>query len=206
MRYARTASFRAPAELAKVHALGKTPVIEIKQAESTQVIAELGHIFQYLLKNHNVSGKLVPSSVHDEERVNYFIHYAEGTLQPLLTSLVVNYMASAKAPWLFGRLTSLVTDKLNSLYYVAELYTNLDYLEQLMREQHAQGSEYFVGHALTGADIMLSFPVWQILFQDPSSAQKRIGPVDLNAKYPHLKQWSDMILAIDTVQELLHSD
>lgn len=207
-KYARNENFRAPVELETIHPLGKLPVVEIiKQDGTIAILAESGHIFQYLISKHNPKQRLLTNLDADKERVDYFMHYCEGTLQSLIVLLLINSMVKQKSPWGIGFLASLITGALNKFYYATELFKNLEYLESLMQQQHAANSEYFVGETLTGADIILSFPIWQILFKDPVSAEKRIGQsVDLRKKYPHLNQWSQMILSVNRLAKLADQD
>ena len=115
--YKRTKDFRAPAELEKVHPLGKSPVIEVIRDGKSLVIAETGHIIDYLIKNYDTSKKLVPATEEDKEQVDYFLHYCEGTLQPLLVSLLVNGYAVQMAPFPVKFLVRMITNELNKAYY-----------------------------------------------------------------------------------------
>lgn len=90
---------RAPLELNKIRQLGKSPVIEIiKPGRSTPVIlAETGYIMDYLIKHYDTEQKLVPNNEDDRELVNYYLQFAEGSLQPFLESLLVNNMVTKMA-------------------------------------------------------------------------------------------------------------
>lgn len=207
-KYLRDANFRAPAELKKVHPLGKLPVIEIiDDGGERLVLAESGHIFQYLIAKHNPNKKLLPTSDLDQEKVDYFLHYCEGTLQGLLVSLLVNSKVKAMVPFGLGFLAGRIIGAMNKGYYGSELSKNLQYLESVMQAQHAAGSEFFVGQTLTGADMILSFPLWESLFRDPQRASQRLGEnVDYATKYPHLTQWAQKLESFPELQKLLEQD
>ena len=72
-RYERNRkTMRAPAELKRVHPLGKAPVIE----DQGRVIAETGAIVEYLVEK--AEGRLGPPPNRDSVlRYRQFLHYAE---------------------------------------------------------------------------------------------------------------------------------
>jgi glutathione S-transferase len=98
----------APPELKKVHALGKSPVIAITPEGSTEslLIAESGLITEYLIEHFGKDTTLAPKHWKDGQegkiagetesymRYKYFLHYAEGSLMPvMIVSLVSKSMA-----------------------------------------------------------------------------------------------------------------
>jgi len=195
--YTRTKAFRAPIELERVHPLGKSPVIEIVSPDgSSKVIAETGHIMAYLLQNFDVNRKLTGKTELEIEQVDYFLHYTEGSLQPLLLGLFINAVAVQKAPFGTRTLMHHLTKGINSAYYGSELVKNLNYLENIIREQHAKGSKYFVGGFLTAADIILLFPLRSNLFDNAERMAALLPGVDVKKDYAHLYQWS-----LDTLEE-----
>jgi glutathione S-transferase len=118
--FKRRADKLAPAELKKVHQLGKSPVITIETpgADKPLVLAESAAIVEYLC-DHFGSARptLVPERYQAgregqvggerEEwmRYRYFMHYVEGTLMPFLVMALVNdsksYL-SARRPFGFA--------------------------------------------------------------------------------------------------------
>lgn len=158
-RYEREASMRAPGALRDVHPLGKAPALE----DEGRVIVESGAIVEYLVDR---SGRLGAPSHRDEAlRYRQFLHYAEGSLMPpLFLSLVVGRMG------LLGKPAMPTVRRM--------VATQLDWVESDMA-----GREWFAGDALTGADIMMSFPL--------EAARDRAG---LSAdRHPNLTAWIDRI-------------
>ncbi|MGB0908692.1 MAG: glutathione S-transferase family protein [Maricaulaceae bacterium] len=128
---------RAPQELKMVHPLGKSPVI----TDGDVTIAETGAIIEYILRVHG-GGRFVPAP--DSEEFNdymHFLHFAEGSaMLPFLLALYTGFLGDAAAP-----IQPMILN---------EIKIHLDYMEyQLIR------SEYFAGSELTGADIMMIFPL-----------------------------------------------
>ena len=134
--YARNAQTRlAPPELAAVHPLGKSPVLEDGELK----IIESGAIVDYLIRRHG-AGRLQPAQPSpDFEVYNQWLHYAEGSaMLPLLLKLYVGRLGEAGAP-LAPRIDS-------------ELRNHLGYVDRSL-----QGREWLVGDQLGGADIQMSF-------------------------------------------------
>lgn len=137
VRYERdTKTMLAPPALARVHPLGKSPVIE----DEGRVIAETGAIVEYLVEK--ADGRLgAPAQRESALRYRQFLHYAEGSMMPpLLALLVVGRLGllgkPAKAPLLqmFGQ--------------------HLDWLESELATR-----DWFAGDEFTAADVMMSFPL-----------------------------------------------
>ena len=134
--YARDAQTRlAPPELAAVHPLGKSPVIE----DGDLKLIESGAIVDYLIRHYG-GGRLQPApSSRDFEFYNQWLHYAEGSaMLPLLLKLYVSRLGDAGAP-LAPRIDS-------------ELKNHLGYVDRAL-----QGRDWLVGGQFSGADIQMSF-------------------------------------------------
>ena len=140
VRYQRDPQTRlAPQELAKIHPLGKSPIIvdgDIKIAESAAIVDYL--IRRYSQGNGKPAMMPAPGSA-DYEAYNEWLHYSEGSaMLPLMLNLYVSRLKEAGAP-LHPRIDS-------------ELANHLGYIDGALR-----GREFFVGPSLTGADIQMSF-------------------------------------------------
>lgn len=132
----------APPELRAVHPLGKSPVIVDDEADGGQgrTIAETGAIVEYLVEK--ADGKLGPPAHRDAAlRYRHFLHYAEGSLMPLLLIKLL----LARIP-LFGKAAQ---KKIQPMIDV-----HLDYIES-----HLAAHDWFAGDVLTAADVMMSFPL-----------------------------------------------
>lgn len=101
--YHRKADMLAPPELAKIHPLGKSPVITVTSPDSTGsvALAETGFIVQYLCEHFGQGKNLVPKrwksgqenkALGETEawmRYEYLLHYVEGSLMPNLVMFIV---------------------------------------------------------------------------------------------------------------------
>lgn len=190
--YKRDSHFRAPKELVEVHPLGKSPVIEIPNTTGpSTVIAESGNIASYILDKYDTNNKLIPTDPNDKLQMNYFLHYSEGTLQPLLLSLMFLKYAKTKAPFGTRLLVGFILDGINNAYYKPELIKNFDYLEETLKKQRENNSNYFLGNKLSAADILLSFPVYTNFFS--KNGLSDTFTKDQVEKWPHLKDWCEVI-------------
>ncbi len=129
----------APPELARVHPLGKSPVIEDTD-DGSRVVAETGAIAEYLIDK--ADGRLGPPANRDAAlNWRFWLHYAEGSVMPpLLLKLVLS-----RVP-LFGKAA------LKRIQPMIDRH--LDFIEA-----HLSANEWFAGPDLTAADIMMSFPL-----------------------------------------------
>jgi len=141
----------APPELRAVHPLGKSPVI----TDGDVTVAESGLIVEYLIETYS-NGRLMPAvGTPEHMQYRYWIHYAEGTFMPLmLISLLMNRIETAPVPFFIKPVTKAIAAKAMDGYAGPNIKLNLDYLEATLQE-----SAWFCGDEMTGADIMLSFPI-----------------------------------------------
>ncbi len=159
-RYQRDLRTRlAPPELANIHPLGKSPVI----TDGDVKLAESGAIVDYIIRRYGEqSGKpaMMPMPGSAEyEAYNEWLHYSEGSaMLPLMLNLYVSRLKEAGAP-LHPRIDS-------------EIANHLGYVNAALR-----GREFFIGDALTGADIQMSF------VGEMAKIFDKLGP------YPELSGW-----------------
>ncbi|KAJ7736902.1 hypothetical protein B0H16DRAFT_111563 [Mycena metata] len=134
----------APPQLKKIHPLGKSPVITV----GDRTIAESALIVEYL--SEHFAPHLIPSKwktgcegkiggeTEEYMRYRYFMHYCEGSLMPLFLLAVLS--------------------KDSKEYLDTSFATRFAFLEEQLSSA-PNGGPYLCGQTLTGADIMLGFPV-----------------------------------------------
>lgn len=186
--YKRGPDLLAPKELKKVWPTGLSPLLQVFKEGSTKplTLAESGQIILYLIRHYDTTKEFTPDNDEDEELVNYYLHFAEGTLQPLIVSLLVGSQAVKRAPFGFGGLVKVIISRINDGYYLLKLLNHLAFLDNQLKDKNGG---YFVGNKLSGADFILDFPVSQNLFID-AARMKDLG-VNINAikDYPNLYAW-----------------
>jgi glutathione S-transferase len=151
-RYQRDAkTMLAPPELRQVHPLGKSPVI----TDDGLTLAESGAIIEYLVGRYG-NGRLIPAADTPERlRYTYWLHYAEGSLQPLLLmKLFFGRIEKGPMPFFARPVAKAIVAKVMRGFISPNLERNFDYLEgELAR------SPWFAGEAFSAADIQMSFPL-----------------------------------------------
>ncbi|CAO98123.1 glutathione S-transferase family protein [Erwinia tasmaniensis] len=150
-RYQREASMLAPEALKKVHPLGKSPVI----TDDHRVVAESGAILEYLEAQYDPEHRL---KLFDDEEIlqsRYWLHYAEGSLMPLLVmKLIFSRMGKAPVPWLLRPIGSAFGKGVQKGYIDPQLANHRQFIEQ-----HLASHEWFAGSRFSIADVQMSFPL-----------------------------------------------
>ncbi|KAL2795113.1 glutathione S-transferase [Aspergillus keveii] len=194
--FKRGRDMKAPAELKKIHPLGKSPVISIESPATSEpiVIAESGMIVEYLC-DHFGGDKLIPARYaagkegqvggETEEwlRYRYYMHFSEGSLMPFLVfKLVTDTIKNPPGvPFFIKPIPRLVANQVEEQFVNPNIFATFDFLEDQLKTAPA-GGPFFCGNKVTAADIMLSFPL--------IAANIRIP---LSEKYPLLAKYVQSI-------------
>ena len=145
------ATMLGPDSLKKVHPLGKSPVIQ----DQGRVIAESGAIIEYLIDQYG-DGRLIPPPGSDERLdYTYWLHYAEGSLMPMmLLRIVFDRFAHPPMPLLMRPAAAVIALGVKAKFVTPRINEHLDFIEGELEK-----STWFAGEELTGADIQISFPL-----------------------------------------------
>jgi glutathione S-transferase len=141
----------APAELRRVHPLGKSPVV----SDGAEVLAESGAILEHFADKYG-AGRMAPApGTPARLRYSYWMHFAEGTAQPaLLLKLLFDRIKNAPMPFFAKPIARKIADRALATYVGPNLERHLDFMEgELARD------EWFAGPQFTAADVQMSFPV-----------------------------------------------
>jgi glutathione S-transferase len=182
-------TWRGPKSLFKVHPLGKAPILEIHFDDGSDPLqlVESGLMMQYILEHYDFHGLLTTKDESENLMINYYLHYAEGSLEHILMALLINSTAKTIAPFGMKSIAKLVANGLNQGYYIHEYRLNMDYLEAQLAEN---GTGYFVGDKLTAADIILSFPIYENLFDNEDGVKECTNDKrDIYKLWPNLGAW-----------------
>ena len=141
----------APAELFNIHPLGKSPVI----TDNEITVAESGAIVEYLVEKY-ASGRLIPpSDTSASLQYRYWLHYAEGTLMPLMMiALIFAKINKAPMPFFARPIAKRIVTSVEMNYLSPNIKRNLDYIEQVLSQ-----STWLAGAEMTAADILMSYPL-----------------------------------------------
>ncbi|KAL8992431.1 MAG: hypothetical protein Q9188_007585 [Gyalolechia gomerana] len=160
----------APAEFKKIHPLGKAPLVTVQAEGAAEpiVLAESGPIAEYLIDHFGSS--LAPkrwqegkeNQVQDETeeylRYRYFMHYTEGTIMPYLVTALLLKIIRTKSPFFIRPIANAIAGNIESMFLNPNLENNFGFLESQVKSA-PNGGGYLCGSKLTGADILMSFPL-----------------------------------------------
>ena len=157
----------APPELARIHPLGKSPVV----VDDGAVVAESGAIIETLLERYG-NGRLVPPAGSAERRrYTYWLHFAEGSaMPPLVMKLVFQKVKSTPMPFFVKPIARGISEKVLARMATPNLTRQLDFMEKELA-----ANAWFAGAEFSAADIQMSFPL--------EAAAQRAG---LDVSRPHL--------------------
>ena len=155
VRYQRQPNMLAPDALKKVHPLGKSPVLE----DEGTVLAESGAILEYLQETRDPQQKLKPQSPQERIQYRFWLHYAEGSLMPMLLMKLV-FASLGKPPVPIGLRTvgKVLGQGVQKAYLNKQLATHAAFIES-----HLAQHPWFAGEQLSMADIQMSYPAMALL-------------------------------------------
>ena len=174
-RYEREPSMQAPASLRAVHPLGKSPVI----TDGDRTLAESGAILEYLAEAYGNGRFVPPAGVPERLRYTYFMHYAEGSLMPLLVMKLIFSRIPSQVPALLRPVGRMIAGGVDRIRLEPQLAMHLAFLESELAQR-----DWFAGRDFSAADIQMSFPL--------EAAAARAG---LGTSFPKLAAFLDRIHA-----------
>lgn len=140
----------APASLRAVHPLGKSPVV----TDDGVTVAETGAIVDYLIEKYGDGRLIPPAGTDDRRRYSYWLHYAEGSAMPFLTMKLIFDEMPKRSPFFVRPILRMIRRGIGDAYLDPNIGAHIRYWEDTLA-----ASAWFAGSDLTGADIMMSFPV-----------------------------------------------
>ena len=173
VHYQREKNMLAPASLKKVHPLGKSPVVE----DNGLILAESGAILEYLQETYDTESRFKPLDPAHKVQYRFWLHYAEGSLMPLLLmKLILASLGKPPIPFGLRALGSVLGQGVQKTWLNRQLETHARYIES-----HLAENSWFAGDALSMADIQMSFPIFALLAR---------GGIE---NLPHIQAWKEKI-------------
>ncbi|HGU9824595.1 TPA: glutathione S-transferase family protein [Enterobacter cancerogenus] len=183
VHYQREKTMLAPESLKKVHPLGKSPVLE----DNGLILAESGAILEYLQETYDADSRLKPQDAADKVQYRFWLHYAEGSLMPLLLmKLVFNSLGKPPVPFGLRTLGKALGQGVQKSYLNRQLETHARFIES-----HLAQHSWFAGETLSMADIQMSFPIFALLSR---------GGID---NLPHTRAWKTKVENLPAWQRTL---
>ena len=147
--YRRLPTFAAPPELKLVHPLGKAPVL----TDGEGSIAESAVILEYLQEQYDTQQQFKPQDHANKQQYRYWMHYAEGSLMPLLVMQLVMTNVPQHVPFLIKPVAKKITAGVKAGFIQPRLKDHVQFLESYLATH-----DYFAG-TFSFADIQMSFPL-----------------------------------------------
>jgi glutathione S-transferase len=145
------ATMLAPPALQKIHPLGKSPVV----TDGGATIAESGAILEYLVETYG-NGRMAPArDTPDFQRYRYFLHYAEGSLMPVLLMKLITRKIR-QAPLIVRPIAKAIAGKVDAGFVDPNLDRHTAFLAGELATR-----EWFAGE-LSAADCQMLFPMQAI--------------------------------------------
>ena len=162
----------SPPELHALHPLGAAPVL----TEGSMVLAESGAITAYILAKHGDGRLALPSAHPDFAAYLYWLHFANGTLQPVMGRNMI-----------LGRL-DLPADNPVLVAQRGRLARAFALVESRLA-----GAVYLAGDTFTAADVMTVFSL---------TTMRYFLPMDLTP-YPAIRAYLQRIAARPAYQRAM---
>ncbi|POT57128.1 glutathione S-transferase [Citrobacter amalonaticus] len=173
VRYQREKSMLAPPALKKIHPLGKSPVIE----DDGVILAESGAILEYLQEIYDSEGRFKPADAEKKRQYRFWLHYAEGSLMPLLLmKLVFSSLGKPPVPFGIRTLGGALGRGVQKSWINPQLETHARFIDA-----HLADHPWFAGECISMADIQMSFPIFALLDR---------GGVD---RLPNINAWKKRV-------------
>ncbi|MFC6198466.1 glutathione S-transferase family protein [Ponticaulis profundi] len=156
----------APEDYKALHPLGKSPIV----TDGDNVLAETGAIVEYFMDRYPNAG--MRPDLHDPARAryHYWMHAAEGSYMPPLVMGLFFSRMETQPPFFLRPIIKAVTGRVRDLYLSPTTKALFEYANEQLGY-----SDWITGPYLTGADIMMSYPL--------EAASARLG---LGDAYPNI--------------------
>lgn len=178
----------APESMKQIHPLGKSPVV----TDGDLTIAESGAIIEYLVNKYGHGPLLVSGAPDDPAVLNYryWMHYAEGSLAPLLVmKLIFDRIKNAKVPFFVKPIARGIVKQVTESYLGPNLSTQLSFVNDYLAK-----NEYFGGEVMTAADVQMLFPLEGAMSQG-----------EIRETYPHIAAYVDRMQSRPAYQRALEA-
>ena len=129
--------------------MGKAPIL----TDAEQTIAESAVILEYLQQHYDLQAQFKPQQTSAQQAYQYWMHYAEGSLMPLLVMQLVLTKVPQQVPWLVRPVANKISAGIKAGFIQPRLKDHIAYLEAYLSEH-----DYFAGD-FSFADIQMSFPL-----------------------------------------------
>lgn len=155
VRYQREKTMLAPEALKKIHPLGKSPVLE----DGELILAESGAILEYLQETYDPEQRFKPQDLMQRQQYRFWLHYAEGSLMPLLLmKLVFSRLGKPPVPFGIRTVGKILAQGIQKSWLNKQIATHAHFIESELARR-----PWFAGDTFSMADVQMSFPIFALL-------------------------------------------
>lgn len=155
VRYQREKTMLAPDALKKIHPLGKSPVLE----DGELILAESGAILEYLQETYDPEQRFKPQDLMQRQQYRFWLHYAEGSLMPLLLmKLVFSRLGKPPVPFGIRTVGKILAQGIQKSWLNKQIATHAHFIESELARR-----PWFAGDQFSMADVQMSFPIFALL-------------------------------------------
>ncbi len=147
---------RASKEFQQIHPLGKSPVLSFSDDDGNDTkLVESGAIFEFLFQKHDTEflHHPHPSDPLYKEFL-FWLHFSEGSLMGPLSMRYMHQVVTNKVPFFIKPFAGLIFSGMEKAYLTDTIDSMFSYVENTL-----QKNDYLLGGKLSGADIIMSFPL-----------------------------------------------
>lgn len=176
-------TYGAPESLKQIDPLGKSPVI----TDGELVIAESGAIIEYLIDTYDTEQQFRPKDPKALLDYRYWLHFAEGSMMPLLVMrLVLSKAVDKPMPFFIKPVIKKFVQALNQYFIDPRIIPQLKLVDK-----HLSNNKWFAGDELSGAD-----------FQMVLALQLAYMRFDMTP-YHHIKKYIEQVEKIESYQKAM---
>lgn len=176
-------TYGAPESLKQIDPLGKSPVI----TDGELVIAESGAIIEYLIDTYDTEQQFKPKDGKALLDYRYWLHFAEGSMMPLLVMrLVLSKSLDRPMPFFIKPVIKKFVQALNQYFIEPRIIPQLKLVDK-----HLSNNKWFAGDELSGAD-----------FQMVLALQLAYMRCDMTP-YHHIKKYIEQVEKIESYQKAM---
>lgn len=139
----------APPIFRQLHPLGKAPLLQ----DGERTLAESAHIVEHIIDSCAPQLRPPAEQIELARDYRYWMHFSEASFAPPLIVKHLFDVVRDRTPFFLRPITGLVPNMISKAYLDDTLERHAAFVDE-----HLRGREFFVGDALSGADIMMIFP------------------------------------------------
>lgn len=176
-------TYGAPESLKQIDPLGKSPVI----TDGELVIAESGAIIEYLIDTYDTGQQFRPKDPKALLDYRYWLHFAEGSMMPLLVMrLVLSKAVDKPMPFFIKPVIKKFVQALNQYFIDPRIIPQLKLVDK-----HLSNNKWFAGDELSGADFQM------VLALQLATARCDMSP------YHHIKKYIEQVEKVESYQKAM---